>query len=77
MKLTGLDLSTFSCGWFERGGDVYLYYGPSDTRCHVAPTTAERLVDYCRNTPRDPLRSAACVALRVALIEKNLKLMEG
>ena len=65
MELTGLDLSTFSCG------------GSSDTRCHVAPTTAERLVDYCRNTPRDPLRSAACVAQLVALIEKNLKLMEG
>jgi 4-O-beta-D-mannosyl-D-glucose phosphorylase len=68
---------TFSCGWIERGGDVYLYYGSSDTRCHVATTTVERLVDYCRNTPRDPLRSAACVAQRVALIEKNLKLMRG
>jgi 4-O-beta-D-mannosyl-D-glucose phosphorylase len=66
---------TFSCGWIERGGDVYIYYGSSDTRCHVATTTVERLVDYCRNTPRDPLRSAACVAQRVALIEKNLKLM--
>jgi 4-O-beta-D-mannosyl-D-glucose phosphorylase len=63
---------TFSCGWIERGGDVYIYYGSSDTRCHVATTTVERLVDYCRNTPRDPLRSAACVAQRVALIEKNL-----
>jgi 4-O-beta-D-mannosyl-D-glucose phosphorylase len=63
---------TFSCGWIERGGDVYIYYGSSDTRCHVATTTVERLVDYCQNTPRDPLRSAACVAQRVALIEKNL-----
>jgi 4-O-beta-D-mannosyl-D-glucose phosphorylase len=68
---------TFSCGWIERGGDVYIYYGSSDTRCHVATSTVERLVDYCQNTPRDPLRSAACVAQRVALIEKNLKLMKG
>jgi 4-O-beta-D-mannosyl-D-glucose phosphorylase len=68
---------TFSCGWIERGGDVYIYYGSSDTRCHVATTTVDRLVDYCRNTPRDPLRSAACVEQRVALIEKNLRLMKG
>ena len=26
----------FSCGWIERDGDLYIYYGSSDTRCHVA-----------------------------------------
>jgi 4-O-beta-D-mannosyl-D-glucose phosphorylase len=36
----------------------------------------ERLVDYCRNTPGDPLRTAACVKQRIALIEKNLKLLK-
>ena len=41
-------------------------------RADVADVVVERLVDYCRNTPRDPLRSAACVEQRVALIEKNL-----
>jgi len=65
----------FSCGWIERDGDVYIYYGSSDTRCHVATTTVERLVDYCTNTPADPMRSAECVRQRNTLIEKNLKLL--
>ncbi len=63
----------FSCGWIARpGGELYLYYASSDTRCHVATTTVERLVDYCRNTPPDPLRTAACVRQRLELIERNL-----
>lgn len=66
----------FSCGWIERDGDLYIYYGSSDTRCHVATTTVERLVDYCTNTPSDPLRSAECVRQRVALIERNLKFLK-
>jgi 4-O-beta-D-mannosyl-D-glucose phosphorylase len=65
----------FSCGWIERNGNIWIYYGSSDTRCHVATTTVERLVDYCQNTPRDPLRTAACVQQRIAMIEKNLKLL--
>ncbi|MBN1567163.1 MAG: hypothetical protein JXA73_04925 [Acidobacteria bacterium] len=63
----------FSCGWIERNREIRIYYGSSDTRCHVATTTVERLVDYCQNTPRDPLRTAACVRQRIALIEKNLR----
>jgi 4-O-beta-D-mannosyl-D-glucose phosphorylase len=63
----------FSCGWIERGCDIWIYYGSSDTRCHVATTTVDRMVDYCRNTPRDALRSAGCVRQRIALIEKNLR----
>lgn len=66
----------FSCGWIERDGDVFIYYGSSDTRCHVATTTLERLVDYCLNTPEDPLHSAACVRQRVAMIKKNLKILK-
>jgi 4-O-beta-D-mannosyl-D-glucose phosphorylase len=65
---------TFSCGWIPTtDGSLYLYYASSDTRCHVATTTVDRLVDYCRNTPEDPLRSAACVAQRIDLIERNLR----
>lgn len=64
----------FSCGWVERKGKIFLYYASSDTRCHVATTTVDRLVDYCQNTPPDPLRSAACVNQRIALIDQNLKL---
>jgi 4-O-beta-D-mannosyl-D-glucose phosphorylase len=68
----------FSCGWIDRpGGALFLYYASSDTRCHVATTTVDRLVDYCRNTPPDPLRSAACVQQRLELIERNLKLLRG
>jgi 4-O-beta-D-mannosyl-D-glucose phosphorylase len=67
---------TFSNGWIAReNGDLYLYYGSSDTRCHVATTTVDKLVDYCCNTPPDPGFSAGCVRRRVELIEKNLKIL--
>jgi len=32
-------------------------------------------VDYCQNTPRDPLYSAACVRQRSELIERNLRII--
>jgi 4-O-beta-D-mannosyl-D-glucose phosphorylase len=68
----------FSCGWIARDdGELLIYYASSDTRCHVATTTVERLVDYCRNTPPDPLRSAECVRQRIGLIDRNLHLMRG
>ncbi len=66
----------FSNGWVARAnGDVFIYYASSDTRLHVATTTVERLVDYVRSTPPDPLRSAACVAQRNELITRNLTLL--
>jgi 4-O-beta-D-mannosyl-D-glucose phosphorylase len=69
---------TFANGWIARDdGALYLYYASSDTRCHVATTTVERLVDYCKNTPPDPLRSAECVRQRIDLIDKNLRLTGG
>ena len=68
----------FSCGWIPTAdGQLYLYFASSDTRCHVATTTVNRLVDYCRNTPPDPLTSAACVEQRIGLIDRNLDLLEG
>jgi 4-O-beta-D-mannosyl-D-glucose phosphorylase len=68
----------FSNGWIARdNGELFIYYASSDTRCHVATTTVERLVDYCKNTPPDPLRSAECVKQRIELIDRNLKLMGG
>jgi 4-O-beta-D-mannosyl-D-glucose phosphorylase len=67
---------TFSNGWVARGnGQVFIYYASSDTRCHVATTTVEKLVDYCKHTPQDPLRSAACVQQRIDLIRRNLQVM--
>ncbi|WEK55481.1 MAG: glycosidase [Candidatus Cohnella colombiensis] len=56
-------------------GEVYIYYASSDTRCHVATTTIDKLVDACMNTPKDPLRSRACVDQRSELIARNLELM--
>jgi 4-O-beta-D-mannosyl-D-glucose phosphorylase len=56
-------------------GEVFLYYASSDTRTHVATTTVDRLLDYVLNTPEDPLRSAACVEQRMALIRRNLRFL--
>jgi 4-O-beta-D-mannosyl-D-glucose phosphorylase len=68
----------FANGWVVRpGGEVLLYYASADTRCHVATSTVERLVDYCRHTPPDPLRSAACVEQRLELIDRNLRLRDS
>ncbi|RKX47402.1 MAG: glycosidase [Verrucomicrobia bacterium] len=63
----------FTNGAVVCGEDVFLYYASSDTRCHVATTTIAQLVDYCKNTPADPLFSHECVAQRTALIKKNLE----
>jgi 4-O-beta-D-mannosyl-D-glucose phosphorylase len=67
---------TFSNGWVARAsGQVFIYYASSDTRCHVATTTVDKLVDYCQHTPPDPLRSAACVRQRLDLIDRNLAIL--
>ena len=64
----------FSCGWIERdSGEVFIYYGSSDTRIHVATSTVEKLLDYVVNTPADELRTYASVVQRCKLIERNLK----
>ena len=63
----------FANGWVARdNGDVFIYYGSSDTRTHVATTTIEQLLDYVTNTPPDPLHSHECVTQRNRLIRKNL-----
>ncbi len=62
---------TFSNGWIENGGEVFIYYASSDTRLHVATSSVAQLVDYCKNTPADPLTSAACVQQRIDLIARN------
>ena len=56
-------------------GEVYIYYASSDTRCHVATSTVDKLLDYVMNTPSDPLRSYACVQQRNELIARNLELL--
>ncbi|MGB2678998.1 MAG: glycosidase [Candidatus Acidiferrum sp.] len=67
----------FSNGWIAtNNGDVYIYYGASDTRLNVVTTTVEKLLDYTMNTPPDPLRSFLCVEQRNALIQKNLAVLK-
>ncbi|MBK6932277.1 MAG: glycosidase [Saprospirales bacterium] len=67
----------FSNGWLlNPGNDVFIYYGASDTRMHVATSTLDKLVDYCLNTPPDGLRSAASVHTRINLIERNLTFLK-
>ena len=59
----------------RENGELLIYYASSDTRVHVARTTLDKMVDYAKNTPPDPLRSAACVQQRLELIERNLELI--
>jgi len=62
----------FSNGWVKRdNGDVFIYYGASDTRINFATSTIDKLVDYVKNTPPDALRSVDCVKQRIELIKKN------
>jgi 4-O-beta-D-mannosyl-D-glucose phosphorylase len=68
----------FSNGWVARqDGQVFIYYGSSDTRLHVATSTLDRLLDYVLHTPEDPLRSYACVEQRYTLIKNNLRIMSS
>jgi 4-O-beta-D-mannosyl-D-glucose phosphorylase len=68
----------FSNGWVAKeNGEVFIYYGSSDTRMHVVTSTVDKLVDYCINTPEDDFRSAASVSVRSKLIEKNLEWMKS
>lgn len=62
----------FSNGWIlDEEGTVYLYYGSSDTRLHVASCSLEALVDYAIHTPEDGGRTSVCVRQRLDLIERN------
>ncbi len=68
----------FTNGWIAKeSGEVYIYYASSDTRMHVATSTVEQLVDYCKNTPEDGLRSATSVQTRNELIDRNLAFLKA
>ena len=67
----------FANGWIERNGKVYIYYASSDTRMHVATSSVDRLIDYCKHTPKDELRSYACVQTRNELINRNLAFLKN
>ncbi len=69
---------TFCNGWVcGEDGTVFIYYASSDTRCHVATSSVDRLVDYVINTPEDGFRSAASVKTRNELITKNMEYLKG
>ena len=61
----------FSNGWILHDDTVYLYYGASDTRLHVATCALPALVDWCFHTPEDTLTTWGNNRLRRALIERN------
>jgi 4-O-beta-D-mannosyl-D-glucose phosphorylase len=64
----------FSNGWIVDDDEtVFIYYGSSDTRQHVATTTIGKLLDYVINTPQDGLSSAASVKTLNQIINNNLK----
>ncbi len=68
----------FSNGWVKRdNGEVFIYYGASDTRLNVAVSTVDILLDYVLNTPPDALKSAECVKQRNLLIKKNLEILKS
>jgi 4-O-beta-D-mannosyl-D-glucose phosphorylase len=68
----------FTNGWVARpDGTVLIYYATNDTRMHVAISSIDKLVDYCLNTPADPLLTGACVQQRLDLIRRNRQLLEN
>jgi 4-O-beta-D-mannosyl-D-glucose phosphorylase len=67
---------TFSNGWVRLADDtVLIYYGGSDTRCYVARSTVEKLVDWCLHTPEEGHTTRRCVDQRLALIRANRTLV--
>lgn len=61
----------FCNGAIEKDGKIYIYYAASDTRLHVATTTVEQMVDYCKNTPKDGFTTHTSVENICRLIDKN------
>lgn len=62
----------FTNGWIRNEKDeVFIYYGSSDTRMHLATSTVKQLIDYCINTPEDGFRTAESVNTINQLIDRN------
>ena len=61
----------FCNGWIaDDDGTVFIYYGSSDTRMHVAVSSINQLIDYVINTKADGLSSEKSVE-RIHQIIKN------
>ncbi len=62
----------FSNGWIkDDDGTVFIYYGSSDTRMHVAVSSVDKLVDYVTHTAPDGLSSQASVQILNQIIHHN------
>ena len=62
----------FSNGWIcDDDGTIFIYYASSDTRMHVATTSAQLLLEYINHSPPDTLTSAGSVRSIHALISQN------
>ena len=63
----------FCNGAIEKNGQIFIYYASSDTRLHVAATTVDKMVDYCKNTPQDGLTTHKSVETICRLVDKNCR----
>ncbi|NME71199.1 glycoside hydrolase family 130 protein [Flammeovirga aprica] len=67
----------FANGWIaDENGEVKIYYASSDTRMHVATSTIDQLVDYCKNTPEDGYRSVTSVQTIHDMVDKNERMID-
>lgn len=55
----------------DNNGNLFVYYASSDTRLHVASTTVDKMVDYCKNTPEDGYTTHTSVSSICNLIDQN------
>lgn len=63
----------FCNGWIaDDDGNVFIYYGSSDTRLHVATSSMARLLDYVIHTAPDGSSTAASRQTLTSLIDRNL-----
>lgn len=61
----------FCNGAIEKDGKIFIYYAASDTRLHVATTTVDKMIDYCKNTPKDGYTTHTSVETICRLIDAN------
>lgn len=68
---------TFTNGWVQlpdKAKTVLIYYAGSDTRCYVARSSVDKLVDWCLHTPEEAHTTRRSVDQRLALIRANARL---
>ena len=62
----------FCNGAIEKNGEIFIYYASSDTRLNVAMTTADKMIDYCKNTPANGYTTHSSVDKIYELVNKNI-----